>query len=1132
MEPRGYDYGGVSGAGGKIRRRPPSRAAAASPYARPAPAPAPAAAAASQGGGWFSRVIAAGASRLLPSLFRKSPPQLTAPAPPPTLEPPSRDLLTEPRPEPLDAPPSPPPPPLEDDLPEGEENSGAIAYDDNRFTENAQSSAKEKEDMIRNYDDDHGMDLEELLKQRTFTRQVSGISFLDLGLERHGCRIVTCCMYCRSEFEYLTELLWSRTIGSSSLKPEDGNMRKLIVSEQENGSRHSNLPADFSITTYNVADQIASPAEIAKAYMGSKSSKGSPLRLRLHDPSSMPLKSMEASMTQTAKPPTIPLLQSSRLHTLKTSDRLESNYTTPNRSAIYKMSSSPYFKSGVSSKDLFSTVSSPYQTPSSVHTFGRQVLKRKSSAVNNEIVSVGPIRRMHQRYNRTSPLLETRPGYHRYLGGHGSKPDEGSEETTRKRQRRCLDKVGDATLGSLDGTAHANSFGQAPVQSAEMAAKILKQLDTLVPGQKENMSEIKQKHGNAMDVGNLISREKEVSAQSNHLGPSPSEVKESSLPTGSNGTAKATPAAVSEKIVDATSNRSDNEKPPTSSLKSNAPNLVLSSEINRNKMSMPSNGFSFPVPALGAHSQAPPTPTLASPPILPVEKQQPSVVFSASNTSMESHPRISGSIPEEGSIAPKFVNNLNADDKPMPFKNSGQGSSFTSNPVFKVVNSKPTSLSNGLGHMLNSTVSAIQPSNGSTNTASFQCVGSTSSTTAFKSTESSSTGGSSNFNNTGKDTSAASNMFACTTSQSVAAPSLASSGTGSPSDPFSFSQLFGTASSSAAQDKSKAVNSSTLYSFSQKSETASPSATQDKSKTVSSHTPFSSYQQLGIATYAAQDKSKAVGSSTCFGFSQQNGTSGSSIAQDVSKAASPEPAVLFGNQNGQSGNSNSLFTQNSANNLSFNSSEKSNNGSLQSFADSQVGSAPMASSPFNTGSVFPWATGSGSTSVAATVPPSSPATISAFGSSPASSASLMFGSKLTTPVPSSFGLPNTGPATSLFSPSPSAVFSFTSSTPSIPNPSPTTPFGGPTVQVNGGNMAADMNGSPFPTALPFGLQSCSPATPTFSTPATQFAPNTSSSPGIFGFGQQSQATSGGFSMGPGGGNDKSGRRIIRVKKRK
>jgi len=90
-------------------------------------------------------------------------------------------------------------------------------------------------------------------------------------------------------------------------------------------------------------DQVASPAEIAKAYMGSKSSEGSPLRLRLHDPS-MTITSIEGSMIQKVKPPTIPLLQRSRLQTSKISDRLESNNTTPNRSAIYKMSSSPYFK--------------------------------------------------------------------------------------------------------------------------------------------------------------------------------------------------------------------------------------------------------------------------------------------------------------------------------------------------------------------------------------------------------------------------------------------------------------------------------------------------------------------------------------------------------------------------------------------------------------------------------------------------------------------------------------------------------------------------------------------------------------------------------------------------------------------
>ncbi|KAF8666382.1 hypothetical protein HU200_053485 [Digitaria exilis] len=855
MEPRGYDYGRGSGAGGKIRRHHASRAAAASPYARPAPAPVPsaAAAAASQGGGWFSRVIAAGASRLLPSVFRKPPLQLPAPAPPPppppeALEvPPSRDLLLEPRPEPLDAPPSPQPPPLEDDLPEGEENSGTIVNDD--------------------------------------------IDWI--------------------EYEYLVEWLWSRTIGSSSLKPEDVNERKEPVSEQENGSRYISLPVDFSTKTYSVA-------------------------------------------------------------------------------------------SGVSSRDLFSPVSSPCPTSSSVHTFGRQVLKRKSIAVNNETASVGPVRRLHQRYNRTSPLLETRPGSGRYLGGHGSKVDEGSEQSARIQKRRCLNKVGDATLGSLDYRAHVNS-GQAPPQSAEMAAKILKQLDTLVPVQKENMSEPKQKHKNAMDFS---SRENEVSAQSNHLGPSPSKVKD-------------TPAAVTEKIADGASNKSDNEKTTTSSLGSHAPNLVLSSEIDRNKMLIPSNGFTFPVPAgLGAHALAPPTPTLTSPPILPVEKQQPSAVFSA-NTSIETNPRISQSVPEDGSKVHKLDNKLNADDKPMPSKSSGQGASFTSNPVFKVVNSKPTSLSNGAGHKLNSTTSDIQPSNGSTNSVSFQYTATTISTNAMKSPPK-----------------LTSNMFAGT-SQSVAVSSLASSGTGSPSAPFGFSPLFGTASSSATQD--------------------------------------------------------------------------------IPKAASPEAAVLFGNQNALSGN-----------NLSFKSSEKSNNGISQSFADSQASSAPMGSAP-NPNSIFPWATGSlsGSTSVAATAPLSS-----AFGSSSASSASLMFGSTSTTPFSPSFGMPNTSPAASLFSPPPSAIFSFSSSTPSVPNPSPTTPFGGPTVQINGGNVAADRNGSPFPTASPFGLPSSSPSTPAFSTPASQFASNTPTSPGIFGFSQQSQASSGGFSLGTGGGNDKSSRRIIRVKKRK
>lgn len=55
----------------------------------------------------------------------------------------------------------------------------------NLCTENPQSSAKEmEENMLRNSDDNGGIDLENLLKQRTFTRQVSGISVQVLGVKR------------------------------------------------------------------------------------------------------------------------------------------------------------------------------------------------------------------------------------------------------------------------------------------------------------------------------------------------------------------------------------------------------------------------------------------------------------------------------------------------------------------------------------------------------------------------------------------------------------------------------------------------------------------------------------------------------------------------------------------------------------------------------------------------------------------------------------------------------------------------------------------------------------------------------------------------------------------------------------
>ncbi|XP_047080096.1 nuclear pore complex protein NUP1-like [Lolium rigidum] len=335
----GYD-GGLT-AGGKIRRRPASRAAAASPYAPPAAATVPAAHSA-EGSGWITRLITGSASRLISSVFRKPPPP---PLPEPFNAQPTwpESLDARPsQPELLDAahsPPPPPPPPLEDDIPEGEENGGQTAK--NLYTDNPGNSVKDRDVMLRSSDCHRGIELEELLKQTTSTR---------------------------SEFEYLAGLLRSRTVGYNTSQAEVGNIKQTDSGKKENGSR--GLPVDFSIRSYSVADEVASPAELAKAYMGSRCPEGSPLRLRLHDLSFLPNKPVEAITVDKSLNPT--LLQSSRLSASTSFDHLGSNYMTPNKSAIHKMSSSSYFKGPVPSRDMSGTVSSSYQTSNSVHTFGRQ----------------------------------------------------------------------------------------------------------------------------------------------------------------------------------------------------------------------------------------------------------------------------------------------------------------------------------------------------------------------------------------------------------------------------------------------------------------------------------------------------------------------------------------------------------------------------------------------------------------------------------------------------------------------------------------------------------------------------------------------------------------------------------------
>ncbi|KAM0843349.1 hypothetical protein ACQ4PT_057755 [Festuca glaucescens] len=798
----GYD-GGFT-AGGKIRRRPASRAASASPYAPPAAATVPAARG-GEGSGWLTRLITGSASRLLSSVFRKPPPQLSAPplpepfnAQPTRLE--SLGALPS-QPELLDAPHS-PPPPLEDDIPEGEENGGQTAK--NLYTDNPENSIKDRDGMLRSSDSHCGIELEELLKQTTFTR---------------------------SEFEYLAGLLRSRTVGYNTLQAEVSNIKQTQSGKKENGSR--GLPVNFSIRSYSVADQVASPAELAKAYMGSRCPEGSPLRLRLHDPSFLPNKPVEAITVDKSLNP--PLFQSSRLSASTSFDHLGSNYMTPNKSAIHKMSSSPsrflfliysfslllIAHGPVPSRDMSGTVSSSYQTSNSVHTFGRQ----EYSLLNN------------------------------------------------------INVAAKLTPAAIDGkTVDAISDRSAVLESKSPSGTSPK---------------------DSLEVDNCSGSTVTLRQSNDKI--------EKSQPAIQEHTPK-------------NSGTANKENPPAFSLQSYSPsNLVLSSENDRSLMSASSNGFSFAVmAALGAHSQAPPD---AYYDISVYTAHGEAPIFCRTQCTSYFCRKNSKRVSGEGSVLNKHDKKLNGEVPPISSKSAGHVASFTSNPVFNVVNSKPTALSNGLAHTVKSTASAIFHSNGPNNSVfstnagsptsslpqfSFQPGFHTSSTSTQQSggiqlkaapdttlpfsMQSSSTGDSFTFLNTGPSSSlTSSKIFAGTTSQSAGAPP-----SGSSNAPFSFSPKFG-----------------------------------------------------GASFVAAQDKSKTGSSSTPLNFSPQFGSVSSVASLDKPKVTSSESTMLPRNQCAQSGNSNSLSTQSSVSKWNLMSPEKSNMGSLPRFADSQFGSAPSSSSPFS-----------------------------------------------------------------------------------------------------------------------------------------------------------------------------------------
>ncbi|KAK8541958.1 hypothetical protein V6N13_137466 [Hibiscus sabdariffa] len=428
-------YDGGFGAGGKFRKRPFKRT---TPYDRP-PTAIRNPGGNGDGNGWLSklvdpaqRLITSGAHRLFASVFRKRP----TPSPPHPLEPPESETNQEAR-----------------------ENSPAATSTDPFVMQTANMECGNPS----NHTDEGGVaEVEEILKHKTFTR---------------------------SEIDRLTSLLHSRTVDVPVAKGEMLSKVKPVVSYdkkeklpetpvRENGT--GNLLISTPVVSSTVLDEdVASPAELAKAYMGGRPQKVSVSMLRSHNHMPTADSALLNNKSFPSKSPITSLVPRSG-HV----GSPVNGFVTPRswgRSAIYSMARTPYSRdnSAVVLKGA-GTETGAFGGPSSssrsaweqnrISGSKQVVLKRRSSVLDNDIGSIGPIRRIRQKSNILSSKHAILPASGNPLSMHAA----GTSSTG-------LDDFADNEDNSSPGT----SSTPVPSKSSEMASKILQQLDKLVsPGEK------------------------------------------------------------------------------------------------------------------------------------------------------------------------------------------------------------------------------------------------------------------------------------------------------------------------------------------------------------------------------------------------------------------------------------------------------------------------------------------------------------------------------------------------------------------------------------------------------------------------------------------------------------------------
>ncbi|KAL9224323.1 hypothetical protein vseg_000369 [Gypsophila vaccaria] len=315
-------------------------------------------------------------------------------------------------------------------------------------------------------------ELEDVLKQKTFTR---------------------------SEIDQLTALMLSRTSEDSDRAEKRNSEPKLLDRAiHAQSDKLSNLAAHENhdegvprgdISTPKMRSKVlpgdvASPAEIAKAYMANRSTKVSPSVLCLQN--QLPKEHLSTPCSPSAKliSPAMYLTQKP-VSDIGTSSH---GFLTPRyqgRSEIYRTARTPYSRvhTVTACKAAETNLSiggrSSYHNVTENNHYMKQAPKRRSSVLENDIGSVGPIRRIRHKANFLHPKTLALPPANGRQATHVSSMFSDVTDVRSSvecsSQNRSLSKV----LAVNDSSGSSGRY--VPSQSIKMAQKIFEQLDKFSP---------------------------------------------------------------------------------------------------------------------------------------------------------------------------------------------------------------------------------------------------------------------------------------------------------------------------------------------------------------------------------------------------------------------------------------------------------------------------------------------------------------------------------------------------------------------------------------------------------------------------------------------------------------------------